>query len=419
MAKNYSVMTDDELRRLARENSAAWHNADSGERTRLHEENVTINSVLDSRTGSRSSYDAPSGRWSVTPGTTAAAETVSRLQSAATALQSGEKYTSPYRQQLSAAAERATNRRPFSYDYQSDPVYSAYRKQYVREGQRAAADTLGQYAAMTGGMLSTAAVTASQQAGNYYSARLADVAPALYQAAYQRYRDEESAARQDLNTLLQLDQKEYNRYLDEQNRRDSDRSFLYTVEQNEAAARRAQEEQSYRRSQSDRTEARDEVDAILAALGTPSDELVQDSGYSKDYVDALTDYYAARQEAASASSGSKSGSTAGKTAAPKAKDDPLGYLERYGATTEEDARYALRNQGLTDASAKYYAKRYVTGMNESDFNREGQAIAQYLSQGMDKQAENRASYIWDKLSYPQKQRMRTILDRYGVGLEIE
>ena len=185
-----------------------------------------------------------------------------------------------------------------------------------------------------------------------------------------------------------------------------------------AAAERA----TYRRSQSDRAEARDEVDAILAALGTPSDELVQDSGYSKDYVDALTDYYAARQEAANAGSGkrvSSGGSTGGKTAAPKAKDDPLGYLEHYGATTEEDARYALRNQGLTDASAKYYAKRYVTGMNESDFNREGQAIAQYLSQGMDEQAENRASYIWDKLSYPQKQRMRTILDKYSVGLEIE
>ena len=44
-----------------------------------------------------------------------------------------------------------TNPTPFSYDYNTDPSYSAYKKEYTREGQRATADTLGSAAAATGG----------------------------------------------------------------------------------------------------------------------------------------------------------------------------------------------------------------------------------------------------------------------------
>ena len=80
----------------------------------------------------------------------------------------------------------------FQYDQNSDPVWAALAKQYRREGQRATADTLGQYAAMTGGIPSSAAVTAASQAGNYYAGQLSDRLPEVYQQAYQRYLDEYS-----------------------------------------------------------------------------------------------------------------------------------------------------------------------------------------------------------------------------------
>ena len=359
MARRYNDMTDEELRRLASDNSAAWFGAGNSERDRLHEENVAIKSVLDQRTGTSSSYDAPSGKWTTTGAASYAgagtkgyddnpsfdySRYMGQLMSAGSrdadyltkllterstkAVNNGTPqyanddfsrqaqsyinglrrdqtvnaqapvYSSPYAEQIRAKAAEVLSRDPFSYDYQSDPAWQSYRKQYVREGQRAAADTLGQYAAMTGGMPSTAAVTASQQAGDYYNAKMTDILPALYQAAYGRYQDEGNAARQDLNTLMQMDQNEYNRYLTELGQFNTDRAFQYGVQQDEQEARRAAELLADSRAQSGRSEARSEVDAILAALGTPSEELLRESGYSQGYADTLANYYANQAELA-------------------------------------------------------------------------------------------------------------------------
>lgn len=107
---------------------------------------------------------------------------------------------------------------PFSYDYKTDPSYQAYAKQYAREGRRASEDTMGQYAAMTGGRPSTAAMTAAQQAGNYYSAQMADKIPELYQQAYQRYLQEYQRQLQALDALNTDRNFEYGVYGDDFNR---------------------------------------------------------------------------------------------------------------------------------------------------------------------------------------------------------
>lgn len=75
----------------------------------------------------------------------------------------------------------------FSYDMENDEVYQAYKNQYIREGQRAAADAVGSAASTTGGIASSYASTAAAQAGNYYAAQLSDKVPELYDAAYSRY----------------------------------------------------------------------------------------------------------------------------------------------------------------------------------------------------------------------------------------
>lgn len=77
--------------------------------------------------------------------------------------------------------------RPFSYDPGTDPSMSAYRKAYLREGERAGANALAQAAAANGGQTSSYALQAAQQANNYYAGQLADVIPTLEQNAYQRY----------------------------------------------------------------------------------------------------------------------------------------------------------------------------------------------------------------------------------------
>ena len=105
----------------------------------------------------------------------------------------------------------------FEYDPDTDPALSAYKKAYTREGRRASEDTIAQAAAMTGGIPSSYAVSAGQQAGNYYASQIADKIPDLEQRAYDRYRTEKA----DLLNLIQLGEKEresqYQKHIDNVN----------------------------------------------------------------------------------------------------------------------------------------------------------------------------------------------------------
>lgn len=88
-------------------------------------------------------------------------------------------YQSRYDAQIQERLQGLLDRPDFSYDVEKDPLYSQYRKQYVREGQRASADAMGQAAAMSGGLPSSYAGTAAGQAANYYNAQLTDKIPEL------------------------------------------------------------------------------------------------------------------------------------------------------------------------------------------------------------------------------------------------
>lgn len=94
----------------------------------------------------------------------------------------------------------------FSYESATDPLWQDYRKAYLREGERAYADALGDAAANTGGIASTAAITAAQQAKNYYNAQAADRRAALYQQAYENYLAARNQAVTELGIYDQLDQ---------------------------------------------------------------------------------------------------------------------------------------------------------------------------------------------------------------------
>lgn len=89
--------------------------------------------------------------------------------------------------QYKALLDSIANQQPFSYDLESDPMWSAARKSALREADRAAADTLASVSASSGGKPSSYAVTAAQQAGNYFTGQLSDLIPTLQQNSYERY----------------------------------------------------------------------------------------------------------------------------------------------------------------------------------------------------------------------------------------
>lgn len=136
-------------------------------------------------------------------------------------------FEDPYAQKLENERKEYLEREDFSYDAQSDPLYSQYKKTYAREGERATADALGAAAAASGGIPSSYALTAASEAGNYYVSKMADKIPELHDIAYGKYLDELNLDRSDIEVLEDASDTAYNRYLDELRQYNTDRDFEY------------------------------------------------------------------------------------------------------------------------------------------------------------------------------------------------
>lgn len=394
-------------------------------------------------------------------------------------------YSNQYQQQIADLLGQVQGYGPFSWNKDQDPAYSAYAKQYRREGDRATANALAQAAAATGGQVSTAAMTAATQAGDYYAGQLADKIPELYENAYQRYlsdyklladklgqtqqaeqydyakylselgqyntdrnqayseylnkynmltdqlgqfrqleqddyakyRDQLGQYNTDRNQAYseylnkynmltdklgqaqQAEQYDYAKYLDQLNQFNTDRNLAYnefnsgfdrlnTVlgglqgqddrEYNRFMAKdqtdyarfldqlnytQAQDEAARARQEADKSLYQKQVDAILSAGGTPSAELLGQSGYSGEYASALQNYYQQKLAAAAAkSSGGSSGgrSSGGKTSGGDESGSIYQQLYGSGIRSEGDAYAALvaMDYNTTQAGklAKYFSE---------------------------------------------------------------
>lgn len=109
--------------------------------------------------------------------------------------------------------DEVTNMGSFSYDAQNDPSAAALKKTYLREGERARADTLAKVSAATGGAPSSFAVTAAQQAGDYYNTQFTDKLTGLEDNAYQRYLNDFSTKLSQLGAMNADREFDFNAYL--------------------------------------------------------------------------------------------------------------------------------------------------------------------------------------------------------------
>lgn len=331
------------------------------------------------------------------------------------------------------------SRPDFSYDPETDPLYSQYKKQYSREGDRAVEDALGAAAAASGGIPSSYASTAAGQAGNYYAAQLTDKIPDLYQLAYQKYLNDYEMKRSDLSmvqgaeqidyskylndlaqyntdrafdygawqdrynqvsnnlsTALSLEDMAYNQYLNKLNQYNTDRSFAYGQfldELSDQANERNQQIQNavlageygdfsqlnnlgintdrnpmdWERQQllagqeAERTQqvqalAQAQVDAILSAGGTPSAELLADSGYSQEYADALRNYYLQNPSSKSSRSSSGGGGSSGGGSGGSGSSQNYDALFKAAMDSGHPKSYLANNYksfGFTSSSGLY------------------------------------------------------------------
>ena len=155
------------------------------------------------------------------------------------------KYTDQYSSRIDEMLDKLLNRDKFSYDYTKDPLWQQYQSQYLREGERAMEDTMGQLSARTGGLSSSWAQTAGQQAQNYYASQAADKIPELYQLAYNMYLKDIDTQVQDLGLLNNMSDRQYNRYRDTMSDWMNDRNFAYGVYRDDIGDDRYKNEWNY------------------------------------------------------------------------------------------------------------------------------------------------------------------------------
>ena len=123
-------------------------------------------------------------------------------------------WENPYSDQQTAALDAVTNREAFSYDPTQDVAWQNARKQYLREADRATQDTMGQAAGLTGGMPSTAAMTAASQAGDYYRGQLNDRMADYQNMAYDRYLNDANLDFNTLDAINNMSESDYAKYMD-------------------------------------------------------------------------------------------------------------------------------------------------------------------------------------------------------------
>ena len=354
-------------------------------------------------------------------------------------------YENQYAEQQQALLDAIINRPDFSWSKEDDPQWSSYKKSYLREGDRATANALGQAAAASGGRPSTAALTAATQAGDYYATQLNDIIPTLYQQAYDRYLNEYNMSLQDLNAVNTQEQLDYAKYLDQLGQFNTDRNFAFNqylsdfdILQNQLASLQGQDSVDYNRwmdkvglyredQQLQREEAlaqqqmaQAQVDAILSAGGSPSADLVGASGYRSEYVQALEEAYrrqAAQQAAGGGGRSSSSGGGKSKMTLTTAKqaanagvfsDDVLAVLRENGYTDEMlKAIYGYEpNSGgsgtITDASQLGAAALNIANAmsrvnSPSQLGTWAERISDALDDGKITEAE--AEFLLDAIGY--------------------
>lgn len=119
-------------------------------------------------------------------------------------------------QKANAMLELIEGRQPFAYDPNTDPAARAVRQETTRNIQRSTQDTLGAHAGMTGGVPSSAAVSAAAQAGNQAAVTGADRIAELEQLARQNYMNEGTQMQNYWGMLQGQADSEYQRQMQEQ-----------------------------------------------------------------------------------------------------------------------------------------------------------------------------------------------------------
>ena len=332
----------------------------------------------------------------------------------------------PQTEQINSGMDRLEGQR-FTYNPETDPAYQAYRKQFLREADRQTRDTLGAYAGMTGGVPSTAAVSAAQQAGNYERSKLTDMIPTLMQNAYGRFSDQQGQDRQNLQLRWSIDNARAEQSLAMQQQAASEKaqqisramsqwaalgyadSYVASVlgvpegtmttdqkyqqwqqQMAEREAELASQMQTFQMQQTETSSARELAMYLLNLGQMPNEQLLAQAG-----IDPATAQQLASAAAAQLAAGTGGGSSGGRTGGSSG-----GRYSSGGKTG---------TQGQSDTMVTY-----GQGFSSTEFAAIREAIRQAIENGNKDAIDKMMSSIAGKTNQAQQQELQAMIDQSGI-----
>lgn len=256
-----------------------------------------------------------------------------------------DEFESKYEGQISDILDNILNRPKFSYtaeDMTNDDLYKMYRDQYLRQGNLAMRDTMGNAASLTGGYGNTYASAAGQQAYDNYVSMLNDKALDFYDRAYQRYNDEGQNLYNQMNVVTGLDNTDYQRHRDTvsdyyndlnyyNGRYNQEYGYDYGQYQDQVAADQWAQEFAFQKQQAAQEQANWEAEMALARQKAAS------SGGS-----------GGRRRSSSSKKKSSSSSTQNTMGWQEAHDVYISALNTQGQAVADEIMNSLEKDGLVD-----------------------------------------------------------------------
>lgn len=363
-------------------------------------------------------------------------------------------YTNQFGDQQQALLEQMTNRDPFEWSKESDPLWSSYKKSYLREGDRATQNAVASAAAASGGMPSSYAVTAGTQAGDYYATKLNDVLPTLRANAYDEYLNEYQQLANNLSALNNQEQLEYQKYLNELNQYNTDRSFAYNdyqtqynMLQNALSNLQGQQQNEYNqayqtqqyidaleqyREQQKQQEIENAMNAAQIFGYVPENfagTLGIDAG-TRTADQAYREYQMAQQAAKAVAGTGNSSSGSGKSGGSSGNESKMTLTTAKQAASNgafnDQVLSVLRENGYTDDMLEaIYGYTPTTaagaqeesGMNDAYFTAAMRSVSGALSSGNVSGAQSAIDQIWDRLSPAQQASVSKLIQSYGGTMQ--
>ena len=294
-------------------------------------------------------------------------------------------YTSKYDGMIADSLDKIINKKPFSYDFNSDALYQNYKDQYTKLGNEAAINAAASVSGLTGGYGNSYGATAASQANQQYLTQLNNKIPELYDAALKKYEMEVADNYNQFGALQSEENRLYGQYRDSVSDYYSDWSNLQNGFSNAQAQENADRDYNYRVARDQVADAQWQKNYDFNA----SRANVSDSQWDKNFAyqqerDKVADtqwqknYELALKKARSGGSGSSgssskgSGSTTGSNKIngssqrsieysnnerintiltnAKKSSDPLAYLEEIATTdpkfTLGDLEFFMNRLGL-------------------------------------------------------------------------